>query len=361
MRKKIGQQFIIGIEGKKLTQKEIDFIIEYNIGGVILFARNLEEPKQIHALVSEIQNLRFKMPDKAPLFVSVDMEGGRVHRLKDPFTQWPALNNLGKIDSTNATFEFGLKMGEELKAFGFNLDYAPCADVLLNPKNQVIGDRAFGTDPELVAKHVSAITRGYMKANVMPCGKHFPGHGSTLVDSHEDLPVDNRNLKQLEDSGELEPFKRMVRSRINFIMTAHMKFPNIDKQWPVTLSPFFLKQILRQALRYRGLIISDDLGMKAIANHYDPAVAPVQALNAGVNVLLYCNDLEAPQKAIQNISRALSDGKLTEQTIMDNFDLIMKTKEKFLTEPVEPFSIEKAMAVIQNPETKEFAKQLVKK
>lgn len=349
---------IIGIEGKKLSAKETDFIIENNIGGVILFSRNLENPKQIHNLISEIQNLRFKTEEKTPLFVSVDMEGGRVHRLKDPFTQWPALNNLGRLDSTNTSFEFALKMGEELKAFGFNLDYAPCADVFLNPKNEVIGDRAISSDPEIVAKHVSALTRGYLKANVIPCGKHFPGHGSTIVDSHEDLPIDERNLKQLEDSGELEPFKRIIRSRVPMIMTAHMKFPNIDKKWPVTMSSFFLKQILRGALRYRGIIISDDLGMKAIAKHYDPNIVPTQCLLAGVNMLLYCNDLEAPQKAIKSVSIALSEDKITEQVILDNYNLVLETKQKLLTEPVEPFSLEKALAVIDSQDTKTFAKSL---
>ena len=358
MRKKIGQQIIIGLEGTALKESEAEFIVKNNIAGVILFNRNLESPTQIHKLVTDVQNLRFKMPDKLPLFVSIDMEGGRVHRLKDPFTQWPAIAHLGTIDSTNATFEFALSMGRELKAFGINLNYAPCADVFLNPKNEIIGDRSFSSDPEVVSRHVSAMTRGYIKSQVVPCAKHFPGHGSTLIDSHEDLPVDDRNLKQLEESGELEPFKKVVRSRVSFIMTAHIKFPNIDPEWPVTLSEIFLQQLLRGALRYKNIIISDDLGMKAITKNYKEEMVPIRALNAGVNMLLYCNEFEAPSKAINNIAKALSDGTLTEDIIEQNYELVVATKNKVLVDPIEPYSLEKAEGVLAEPTNKQLAQSI---
>src|SRR5580704_755709 len=160
MRDKIGQLMIIGLKGKALTQDEAEFIVLNNIGGVILFPRNIESPEQLHSLCKSIQQLRQKTPDKLPLFISIDMEGGRVARLKKPFTEWPPIAKLGKIDSTSLSFKMALAMGEELSAVGINLDFAPCVDVLTNPENVLIGDRSLSTDPEQVAKHASALVRG---------------------------------------------------------------------------------------------------------------------------------------------------------------------------------------------------------
>lgn len=355
MREYIGQQLIIGLSGESLTQDEAQFIVENNIGGVILFDRNLKSVEQIHKLISDVQQLRYKLPEKTPLFVSVDMEGGRVHRLKDPFTQWPPVKNLGDIDSSNVTFKYTQLMGRELKAIGFNLDYAPCVDVLMNDDNKVIGDRALSSDPEIVAKLSSAMVRGYIKSDVLGCAKHFPGHGYTSVDSHFDLPIDKRTLADLEKQGDLEPFKRVIKARVDMIMTAHIQYPNIDPQFPVTLSPLFIKQFLREALRYRGIIITDDLDMKALTKHFPIDEIPVMALQAGANMLLYCNEPKSPLKAVKNVAKALSDGKLDAEVIRANYDLIIKTKIKKMKNPIEPFSLEKAQQIIGRQEHKDFA------
>ena len=193
----IGQHILIGISGLSLTQDEKKFIVQDSISGVVLFARNISEPKQVRDLCAEIQSLRHQTPGKAPLYIAIDMEGGRVARLKKPFTVWPPLKRLGDIDSPSMSFDFAMAMGKELKAIGINLDFAPCIDVFTNPKNTVIGDRAVSHDPEIVAKHSSALIRGYMKADVIPCAKHFPGHGDTIIDSHEDLPIEKCSYDQL--------------------------------------------------------------------------------------------------------------------------------------------------------------------
>lgn len=351
----IGQQLIIGIRGTSLTDEERKFIVDNNIGGVILFQRNVESPEQIHELTTEIQSLRHEMRDKAPLFVSVDMEGGRVHRLQEPFTQWPPVRNLGDLDSSSLAFRYGLSMGEELRAFGMNMDFAPCADILLDPENEVIGDRAAGTDSKIVTQTASALVRGYIKAGVIPCVKHFPGHGSTKVDSHIDLPVSKKKLIDLDSSQELEPFKRAFKSRCELVMTAHMSFPNIDPEWPVTLSPIFLQQILRTVLRYRGMIITDDLDMKAVAKHFPRKVIPVQSLRAGANILLYCNNFESPGKALEDILEAVKNKELDPSIIERNHADIIAFKKKNLEKPHEPFPLDKAMEVIQRQEHKEFA------
>lgn len=355
MIEKIGQQLIMGIQGTSLLKEEREFIVKYNIGGIILFSRNLESPEQIHALCSELHSLRKETKDHAPLIVSIDMEGGRVHRLKNPFTFWPALKKIGDIGSSTLAFRFALQMGEELRAFGINLDFAPCIDIYMNPKNEVIGDRALSTQPEVVTQLSSALVRGYLKAGVVPCAKHFPGHGATEIDSHFELPVSEDNLLDLDKSQSLEPFKKVFKSRCDLVMTAHIHFKKIDPKWPVTLSPTFLKQILRDVLRYRGLIITDDLDMKALAKYFPKDQIPVQALNAGANILLYCNDFESPGRALNSIARAIKDKTLPIEIIEKNYSEIISFKKKYLPGPQDPFPIEKALEVIHRPEHKEFA------
>ena len=329
---KIGQLLIIGIRDKVLTQDEAEFIITNNIGGVILFARNLESPRQIFDLVKSIQNLRHKSRDKLPLFIGIDMEGGRVLRLKAPFTPWPAVGKLGKVDSTSLAFKFGMSMSAELRAVGINLDFAPCVDVLTNPKNTLIGDRALSTDPEQVAKLASALVRGYIKGGVIPCAKHFPGHGNTVIDSHEDLPVENSDLERLREV-EMVPFKKVFRARLDMVMTAHMKFPKVDPEWPVTLSEKFITGILRGELRYRNIVISDDLDMKALANNYPVEQIPVRALQAGCDILLYCNNFEHPQVALDALGKAAKDHKISAKQIDESYNRVVTLKKDVLSKP----------------------------
>lgn len=335
---KIGQLFIIGIRDKVLTQDEAEFIITNNIGGVILFARNVESPEQVHALCTQIQNLRHKTRDKLPLFIGVDQEGGRVARLKSPFTVWPPVANIGKLDSTSVAFKFSHTMGTELRAVGINLDFAPSVDVLTNPKNTVIGDRAVGADPEQVAKIASALVRGFIKSGIIPCAKHFPGHGNTLVDSHVDLPVEDADLERLR-SVELVPFKKVFRARLDMVMTSHIKFPKIDPDFPVTLSEKFLKGILRDELRFRNIVVSDDLDMMGVARDYKVDEIPVRAFQAGCDMLLYCNKFENPPIAIEAMLKAAKDHKIAAKQIDESYARVVALKKDVLKNPdPEPFA-----------------------
>lgn len=340
----IGQHFIIGISGLALTAEEKKFIVENDIGGIILMGRNVAEPKQVHALCSEIQSLRYKTKSKLPLFISIDMEGGRVARLKAPFTVWPPLKKLGDLDTPTVTFHFARYMGLELKSVGINLDFAPCVDIFSNPNNTVIGDRSLGNNPDLVAKHTSALIRGYLKADVIPCAKHFPGHGNTLIDSHLDLPIEDATLQQLNDF-EFVPFKKAFRSRIPMTMTAHIKLPNVDPEWPATLSEIFMKTILRNELRYRGIIITDDLDMNAMKSHYGKPVIPVRALQAGVDLLLYCNEPESPVIAIEAVKKAIADGNLSAAELGTRVESIIELKKAQITQP-DPVSFSEAIKAI---------------
>ncbi len=344
MVEKFGQLLIIGIRGTSLTEDEAEFIVANNIGGVILFSRNIENPEQVHSLCRSIQSLRHKTRDKLPLFIGVDQEGGRVARMKAPFTQWPPLSLIGKLDSTSVAFKFALDMGTELRAVGINLDFAPCVDILTNPKNQVIGDRALSTDPEQVAKLASALVRGYIKSGIIPCAKHFPGHGNTLLDSHEDLPVEDVDIERLKNV-ELVPFKKVFRARLDMVMTAHIKFPKVDPQWPVTLSEKFLKGLLRQELRYRNIVISDDLDMQALSKNYPAAEIPVMALQAGCDILLYCNNFEHPQLALESLMKAFKEHKINAKQVDESYNRIVALKKEVLTHP-DPDEFPKASALI---------------
>ena len=344
IRELIGQHMLIGISGPVLTSDEKRFIIENNISGVVLFARNCIEPKQIRDLCAEIQSLRHKMKDKAPLFIGIDMEGGRVHRLKPPFTQWPALKNIGDLDAPTVAFHFTQRMGVELMSVGINLDFAPCIDVYTNPSNTVIGDRAVSSDPYQVEKMASALIRGYIKSGVLSCAKHFPGHGHTVIDSHDELPIEKADLKRLHDV-ELVPFKKALRSRVDMVMTAHILFEKIDPKWPVTLSEFFLKDLLRKELRYKGLVITDDLGMKAMAKHYDKDQIPVRAMQAGADLLLYCNEPESPPLAIEALTTAIAQGQLNKNDLEQTHRKILDIKKVKLLSP-DPRPIEDALEII---------------
>lgn len=356
MNQHIGQQFVIGLQGTSLLKDEADFIVKNNIGGIILMKRNCESPQQIRDLVAELQNLRHKQADKAPLFICIDMEGGRVARLGAPFTQWPAVAELGKLDSTSVAFKFASFMGTELRSVGINIDFAPCVDVLTNPRNTAIGDRSAGKDPELVSRVCSALVRGYIKSDVIPCAKHFPGHGNTLLDSHFELPVEEKSLAEL-DAVELVPFKKVFRARLDLVMTTHIMFPKLDPDWPATLSEKILTTLLRDQLRYRNLVITDDLDMKALTKHYDKALIPVRALQAGANLLLYCNEPESHLQAVGAVEKAVADKKLDAKVVAENHGKILELKKSRLAAP-DPLPMDEVSRIVGHPDHIRLAKAI---
>ena len=357
IRSDIGQQIIMGLQGPNLLPDEAKFIVENNIGGVIYFKRNVESPEQVRNLSLELQSLRSRMPSKAPLFISIDMEGGRVHRLQPPFTKWPALAQVGKLDSTSVAFRFAQAMGDELRAVGINLDYAPSIDIFNNPLNTVIGDRALSTKADVVSRLGSALVRGYLKADVIACAKHFPGHGHTLVDSHVGLPVEGKTYEELEIE-ELEPFKKVFRARLDLVMAAHISFPKIDPVWPVSLSEIFLKDILRDKLRYKNLVISDDLDMGALKNNYDKATIATRALQAGNNILLYCNESDSPPTALEAVEKAVRDRTLKSEIVEDNAKRILALKSERLAHP-DPLSMDEVSRIVAHPDHLRLAKAIV--
>lgn len=306
----IGQLFVVGIPGPTLDATTRAQLLDLRPGGVILFRRNYTDLKQLTELCAELHAL---LPHHPPL-VSLDHEGGRVHRLTSPFTHFPAAAIIGKTQSPELAEQVGKGMGEELGSIGVDVDFAPVLDVLTNAANTVIGDRAFASDPRTVGLFGCAQARGLRAGGVIPCGKHFPGHGATHIDSHEDLPRDERSLDALQQT-DLQPFRKAIAEGIEMIMTAHIIYPALDAEHPATLSRKIIEGLLRQQLGYQGVVVTDDLEMGAIVRHGAVEHAAVQALGAGADLLLICHTLDLALAAQEACLRALENGELSERRI----------------------------------------------
>jgi beta-N-acetylhexosaminidase len=304
LREKIGRLLVVGIPGKSLDDATRRTLEELHVGGVILFRRNVGGPDEVEALTAAVHAL-----PSQPL-VSIDQEGGRVMRLGEPFTQMPAAASVGNTTDAELAYRVGFAMAEELAAVGIDADLAPVLDVNSNPENPVIGDRAYSSSPQMVAEMGIAVMCGLIAGGVVPCGKHFPGHGDTVTDSHFDLPVVRRGREELERT-ELLPFRAAVAAGMPMLMTAHVLYPALDPVWPATLSRAVLTDLLRRELRFDGVVASDDLEMGAITGKQDIADAAVRALDAGVDWLLVCQDLANAVRVRDAVAAACSQGTLS--------------------------------------------------
>lgn len=304
----LGQLFMVGIPHPTLDSDSRRLLQDLRPGGVILFRRNYNDPETLAALCAELHSL---FPESPPL-IALDHEGGRVHRLNSPFTHFPPAASVGRLGSPELARQVGYAMGQELRSVGIDIDFAPVLDVLTNPSNTVIGDRAFATDPQLVSLLGCALARGLREGGVIPCGKHFPGHGATLIDSHNDLPRDERSEEDLL-SLDLIPFQGAIREQIEMIMTAHIVYSALDPDLPATLSPIIIDGLLRRRLGFQGVVVTDDLDMGAIVRHSSLEQAALDALRAGADLLLICHSLERAIVARDACVRALGDGALTRQ------------------------------------------------
>jgi len=299
---------------------------EFGLGGVILFARNVAEPEQVAELSFESARL---VPD-LPLWVSVDQEGGRVARLKAPFTEWPPMATLGRSGDVRLAERFARALAAELKAAGITLDYAPVLDVLTNARNPVIGDRALADKADEVGRLGAAIIRALQQEGVAACGKHFPGHGDTSVDSHLELPLVEHPPDRLR-AVEFVPFRAAVQADVATMMTAHVFAPALDEQRPATLSRRVVTDLLRRELGFEGVILSDDLEMKAIANNYAVPEAAVLAVEAGCDGVLICSaDHDTQARTLEALVYAVESGRLPYSRVEDALKRQQRAKERFL-------------------------------
>jgi len=300
----VGELLIGGFLGTNLSSSMKRRLESGEMGGVILFHRNLPGVAQfphdqvpegatvdIDAFCSLMETLH-GLDTVSPLWFSIDQEGGRVQRIREPATVWPPMMSFANIPeekSISLAEEAGGAMGVELKALGFNLNFSPVLDIHTNQANPVIGRRAFGESPQKVVALALAFARGLKKAGIIACGKHFPGHGDTNVDSHEALPVLAHSIERL-NSVELLPFIAAANARLPMIMTAHILFSAMDDSAPATLSKKVVSDLLRQEIGFEGIIVSDDLDMHAISKQYGLGEAAVLAIEAGCDLLLACQE-----------------------------------------------------------------------
>ena len=306
----VGRLFMVGLPHPALDPDTRRLLCELQPAGVILFRRNYKDPETLAALCAELHSL---FPDY-PLLTALDHEGGRVHRLSPPFTHFPPTAVLGRIGSAALARRVGCAMGQELSSAGIDIDFAPVLDVLTNPHNTVIGDRAFAADAQAVGLLGCALMRGLREGGVIPCGKHFPGHGATLIDSHDDLPRDERGEEEFMRT-DLPPFQQAIAEGVEMLMTAHVQYPALDADLPATLSPLIIDGLLHQRLGFQGVVVTDDLEMGAIVRHSTVEQAAVDALRAGADLLLICHSLERALAARDACVRALSSGTLSPRRV----------------------------------------------
>jgi len=294
-----GQLLMVGLPGPRLDRVAQELVRDLRVGGVILFARNLTEgPEAAGAFIRDLQREAAAVGEP-PLLVAVDQEGGPVQRLREPFTLIPAARELGEQSTPDQVEALARQVGRELALVGFNVNFAPVLDVARGPQCPLY-DRSYSADPERVAAFGGAAIRGYLAAGVLPTGKHFPGLGDTTVDSHQVLPRAISADPARED--DLLPFRRAVAAGVPAVMTAHLTVPAWEER-PATLSPLALDTWLRSRLGFKGVIVTDDLEMGAIAENTEPAPAARQALTAGADLLLICNDVAAAWEAARLIAQ----------------------------------------------------------
>lgn len=329
LEERIGQLIMIGFDGIELRKDVRSFIEKYCIGNFILFERNYKNLERLINLTSEIHSLsRVAIP-----LIAVDQEGGRVLRFKEPFAKIPSAQHIGKLiqnnNSIKISYEIGRILGRQLAAAGVNMNLAPVLDLNTNPKNRVIGDRSYGSDPILVSRIGLSMVAGLQDNHVVACGKHFPGHGDTDDDSHSVLPVIKHDVRRLI-TNEIRPFAHCIKNGLLSIMTAHVKYEKIDSTYPASLSELIVGKLLRKSLRFTGIVLTDDLCMGAIKKNYEIQDAAVLAVKAGADIVLVSRDLDEQKRVFDALYESVQKKKIEELKINEAVARVLRIKKQFL-------------------------------
>lgn len=333
LEEKIGQMFVVHLEQldkseggyfefRQFTNNMADTLEKYPVGGIILFARNIEAIDQTKTLIEEAQK-----NTKVPLFIAVDEEGGSVARIGNNSnmhtTSFPVMEEIGAMNDEDYVYNMGVTIGKEIKELGFNLNFAPVADVKTNEYNTEIGDRAFGSDAKVVSKMVKQVVNGLQDQNVSATLKHFPGHGSVSGDSHTSPVNADTDLLGLR-STEFKPFQTGIDAGVDFVMISHISISKVTENTvPATMSKLVIQNMLRQELGFSGIIITDAMDMGAITKKFKPGDAAVKAIQAGIDIVLMTPDLE---EAYQAVYDAVKAGEITEKQITESVQRIIETK-----------------------------------
>ena len=322
LEEKIGQMLIVSFDNLETDEELLGRFKEVKPGGFILFSDNFESYSQTKKLIDDINST-----SDIPMFVSIDQEGGRVQRLKELDDQTvsviPAMYELGLTNDINLAYEVGRVMGEELRVFNINMDFAPVLDIYSNSENTVIGDRSFGNNPDLVTNMALSFSKGLESTDIIPVYKHFPGHGDTYEDSHQELAIIDKTKEELYEL-ELIPFIEAINNGANVIMVGHLALPNITGNYiPASLSKEIINDLLREELGFKGIVVTDALNMKALTNEYSKEEIYILAIKAGVNILLMP---DFDKTTIDIISKAVLTGVISEELINESVEKILTLK-----------------------------------
>ena len=319
---KIGQMLMVYDYSKEMNNELLNKFEKIKPGGFILFSENFESFEQAYKLIEDINNT-----SEIPMLIAVDQEGGRVARIKNlpdqKITEIPPMYNLGLTEDENLAYETGRVIGEELRAFQINMNFAPVLDIYSNEKNTVIGDRSFGNTSDLVSKMALSFAKGQESTSIISVYKHFPGHGNTFEDSHYTLPIITKSKEELMNL-ELKPLIEAINNGAYVIMIGHLAVPSITNDTtPASLSKEIITNLLKTELGYDGLIITDALNMKALTNTYTKEEIYINAINAGVNILLMP---DFNYETIEIITKAIKEGKIEEKNITASVRKILELK-----------------------------------
>ena len=316
---KLGQMVMIGIQGTKVDDDSLYMLNQYHMGGVILFDRNMENPEQVKQLTSDLQA---QSNEKVPLFIGIDEEGGDVVRMAEKLTPPPSQKEIGATGDIEQAKTWAIKTAKSLKDMGINVNFAPVADVGSNDK------RSYSTDTNTVIDFVRAATKGYQQENIIYSLKHFPGIGKGRVDSH----VDSSSIdvaKEVLMTEDIIPFKTIIDENDPndyFILVSHLKYPALDEEYPASLSSKIMTDLLRNELGYKGIIITDDMEMGAVANHNDFRSIGVKSIKAGADIVLVCHEYEHQQEVYLGLLDAVNSGEISQERIDESVKRIIKVK-----------------------------------
>ena len=329
----IGQLFMTGIPEARLDEDTRRLIREFNIGGIILFSRNIEDPVQLADLCNDIQNTAIRYHND-PMFIAIDQEGGRVARLKEPFTIFPGNEAIG-LDSNpiKRAREFGSIIAKEMRMVGLNMNLAPVVDVRRGDTEKHLMGRTFSEDYKKVAILGATVVRALQEKGIMAVAKHFPGLGRADIDPHFNLPRIDLDIKEIHDIN-IPPFRSAIQEKVSGIMTSHAVYPSLDREYPATLSSNILDSLLRKEIGFKGLILTDDLEMGAISNKWGVAEGALASFKAGADILLICEDQGKVLESIDMIRDSILRNKISKKRLNESITRIKKARSK-LAKPEE--------------------------
>ena len=321
LEEKIGQLMVVGFQSSEVDQHITKMIEDYHVGGVILYDRNMKNPKQVTDLTNKLQELATKK-QPVPLIMSVDQEGGQIVRMKEHVSPIPSQQELGKRGDPEEIYTTAKRTGEELAALGFNVNYAPVLDL------SKTDSRSFGSDPEKVYQYGKQVIKGLSQSQVAGAVKHFPGNGRTDIDPHVETSSVEADIMDLENN-DIYPFKKMVETEDHdqfFVMITHVKYPAYDKEKPASISPVIIQDLLRDQLGYTGLVVTDDLEMGAVSKYFTYEDLGREAVAAGVDLLLVCHTFEYQDQVFKGVLKAVQSGELSQSRIDESVERILTYK-----------------------------------